>query len=234
MQEVKLAAKNRQATKKALKSLRRQAVVPGVVYGQGDKATSIEAQEADIQTAYNEAGFNRLIELTVDGEKPVNTLLVDTQTHPVSGELLHFDLYKVRMDEKIDTEVPIHFIGTAPATYQQDGVLVKNLDTVEVRALPNKLPENFEIDLEKLVEINDSVHVSDLTVPDGVEILTETEELIVKIDKPRSDEELEELDEAIEEGAEAAVESEHGGEEEAEEGEEGAQPEEAKEESKGE
>lgn len=237
MQEVKLAVNTRQATRKALKSLREQELVPGVVYGQGKDAVSIEATESDLQTAYNEAGFNRLIELKIDDGKPVNTLLVDTQRNPVSGDLLHFDLYKVRMDEKIDTEVPIHFEGTAPATYQKDGVLIKNLDTIEIRALPNKLPESFEINLEKLEEINDAVHVSDLTVPDGVEILTDIEEIIVKIDPPRSEEELDELDEAIDEDAESSVASEHGGEEETEDGEEskeGDKPEEAKEEDKGE
>lgn len=234
MQEVKLTARRRKATRKAVKTLREQYIVPGVVYGQGKDATPIEINASDLSDAYNEAGFNRLIELKIDDDKPVNTLFVDTQKSPLSGDFLHFDLYTVRMDEKIETEVPIHFEGTAPATYQKDGVLVKNLDTIEIRALPNKLPESFTVDLEKLEEINDAVHVSDLAIPEEVEVLTEPEELIVRIEPPRSEEELEELDEAIDEDAESSVAAEHGAEE-AEEGEEGeAAAEDSGEEDKGE
>lgn len=220
MQEVVLEAKSREVTGKAVSSLRSEGSVPGVVYGQGSEAKVIAVDIAELEKVYAEAGGNRLIQLKLDdNKKALNTLFVDVQRDPVSGSPLHFDLYTVKMDEEIETEIPIHYEGTAPATYNHDGVLVKSLDTIEVRALPNKLPENFVVDLEQLGEINDALHVSDLTVPEGVEILTETEDLMVKIDPPRSEEELEELEEEIAEDAEDQVASDHGSDEEEAEGE---------------
>lgn len=224
MQDISLQAKSRDTGKKTNKELRENGLVPGVVYGQGKEAMPVAVPVKELEGAYMTAGSNRLVGLEVDDGKPVNTLFVDTQQDPVTGSFLHFDLYKVRMDEKIEAEIPIHFENDAPATYNLDGVLVKNLETIEVSALPDKLPESFTVDLVNLEEINAAVHVSDLDIPEGVELITDEEELVVKIDPPRSEEELEELDEAIDEDAESAVESEHGAEEEGdEEDEEGAE-----------
>lgn len=218
--EETLQAQTRQEKKKALKTLRDQGLVPGIVYGQGEEAHMVSVPARDLERVYMSAGSNRLVEVKIDDAQAVNTLFVEVQTDPLTGDMQHFDLYKVKMDEEIETEIPIQLDGEAPATYNLDGVLVQNLETIEVSALPNKLPESFHVDLESLEEINAAVHVSDLDIPEGVEVLTEEEELIVKIDPPRSEEELEELDEDIDEDAESAVASEHG-EEEEEEGEEG-------------
>ena len=220
MQEVVLEAKLREVTGKAVSSLRNKGSVPGVVYGQGSEAKIIAVDVAELEKVYAEAGGNRLIQLKIDeSKKALNTLFIDVQRDPVSGTPLHFDLYTVKMDEEIETEIPIHYEGTAPATYNHDGVLVKSLDTIEVRALPNKLPESFVVDLEQLEEINDALHVSDLSTPEDVEILTELDDLMVKIDPPRSEEELEELEEEIDEDAEGQVASDHGSDEEEGEGE---------------
>ncbi len=218
-QKILLNVKPREDTGKAVADIRNQGLVPGVIYGQGKDAKVVAADASELNDTFMQAGTNRLIEVSLDGsKKPLNTLFVDIQHHPVSGDILHFDLYTVKMDEAIETEVPIHFEGTSPATYNLGGILVTNMEEIEVKALPDKLPKSFEIDLEGLEDINDAIHVSDLEVPEGVEILDDPEELIVKIDPPRSEEELEELDEAIDEDAEKAVASEHGAEEEGEEG----------------
>lgn len=213
MQDVTLQAQTRTAGKKAAASVRESGMTPGVVYGQGDESQPIAIPAKDLEEAFMTAGANRLVSLTIDEGKTVNTLFVDVQHEPLSGELRHFDLYKVKMDEEIDAEIPIHFENDSPAEYNLGGILVKNMETVEVRSLPGNLPENFTVDLDTLQEINDAIHVSDLDIPNGVTLITEEEELVVKIDPPRSEEELEELDEAIEEDAEEQVAAEHGEEE---------------------
>lgn len=225
MQDVTLQAKTREPGKKSAALLRADGMTPGVMYGQGEDAQSIAIPAKKVEEAFMTAGANRLISLTIDDATAVNTLFVDVQHDPLSGDVQHFDLYKVKMDEEIDAEIPIHLENDAPATYEQDGILVQNLETVEVRSLPDKLPENFTVDLEGLTEINDALHISDLNVPDGVTILAEEDELVVKIDPPRSDEELEELEEEIEADAEEQVASEHGteGDEETEEATEGSE-----------
>jgi large subunit ribosomal protein L25 len=213
VQDVTLQAKTRQPGKKSAASVRREGMVPGVMYGQGEEARPIAIEAKEVEEAFMTAGANRLISLTIDQDKAVNTLFVDVQHEPLSGSLQHFDLYTVKMDEEIEAEIPIHLENDAPATYEQDGILVQNLETVEVRSLPDKLPENFTVDLSGMAEINDAIHISDLNVPTGVTILAEEDELVVKIDPPRSDEELEELEEEIETDAEGQVTSEHGTEE---------------------
>ncbi|MEX0668634.1 MAG: 50S ribosomal protein L25 [Candidatus Saccharimonadales bacterium] len=216
MQEkISLSVKPREDVGKAVADLRNQGMIPGVIYGQGKDAKPVLADESYLRDVYMQAGTNRLIEVNLEGVKtPLSTLFVDIQHNPVTGDIIHFDLYTVKMDEAIETEVPIHFEGTAPATYNLGGILVTNIEAIEVKALPDKLPKNFEINLDELEEIGDSIHVSDLKVPEGVELLDELEELIVKIDPPRSEEELEELDEEIDEDAEKDVASEHGADEE--------------------
>lgn len=221
MQTITLHSKERRLRGKKLRLGRAQGVVPGVVYGQGKTTAVIEVDAKELDKIYHEAGTSRLIELKVDDKAPVNVLFHDVQVSPLSQKINHFDLYTVKMDEKIKTEVPIHFTGEAPAVHSLNAILVKNLEEIEIETLPGNLPEKFEVDLGSLEEIGQSISVSDLQMPEGVTLLTDTDEMIVKTDPPRSEEELEELDEAVEEGAEAEVASEHGGDE-SEEGAEGA------------
>lgn len=213
MQNITLHSAERTTKGKKLVGTRENGLVPGIVYGQGKTTATIEVDAKELDKIYHEAGTSKLIELKVGDKPPVNVLFHDVQVNPLSQRIQHFDLYTVKMDEKIKTEIPIHFIGEAPAVHALNAILVKNLEEVEIETLPGNLPEKFEVDLSPLEEIGQSIAVSDLQVPEGVTLLTDLEEMIVKTDPPRSEEELEELDEAVEEGAEAEVASEHGGDE---------------------
>lgn len=222
MQSVTLNAQERKLRGKKLSSLRTSGNIPGVVYGQGKTTAVIEVNGKELEKIYHEAGTSRLIELKIDSNTPVNVLFHDVQVSPLSQQIIHFDLYTVKMDEKIKTEVPLSFTGEAPAVHSLNAILVKNLEEIEIETLPGNLPEKIEVNLDELEEIGQSIAVGDLKMPEGVTLITDTEEMIVKTDPPRSEEELEELDEAVEEGAEAEVASEHGGEEgDTEEGTEG-------------
>jgi large subunit ribosomal protein L25 len=101
--------------------------------------------------------------------------------------------------------VPLHFIGESPAVFQQEGSLFKNIEEVEVETLPANLPPHIEIDISILDDFSKSIHISDIKAPEGVEILEDAEQLICKVDPPRSEEEMaaldEEIGEAIPEGA---------------------------------
>lgn len=222
MPDLELQAATRQEIGKAVKTLRSEGKIPGVVYGHGTEPATIAVDTKELERLYGEAGGSKLITLKIDGKDTKNALFHEIQQDPLTGQLTHFDLYEVRMDEEIETEIPIHYTGESPAVFNEGGILLKSMDTVEVQALPGDLPESFEIDIGTLKEINDTIHVSDLKVSDKVTILNDPEEVVAKIDPPRSEEELEALEEEVPaEGEEAEmVESEHGGEE-AEEGEEG-------------
>lgn len=229
MQDIKLKVIKREISGKAVKSLRQNGTVPGVVYGQGKDATAIQLDDRTLEKAYHEAGTSRLIELEIEGEKePRNVLFHEVQHDPVSHKILHFDLYSVRMDEKIRTEVPLYFEGEAPAVHTYGALLLKTLENVEIEALPKDLPEHIVVDLSGLAELDQSIHVKDLPVPSGVEILADAEEMVAKIEAAREEEEEEELPP---EGAEAElVESEHGGKDETEDAEAEGEKAESKEE----
>ncbi len=210
MQSITLKSKERKVRGKKNSALRAQGSVPGVVYGQGKTTAIIDVDNKELDKIYHEAGTSRLIELVVDDKPPVNVLFHDVQVNPLSQQITHFDLYTVKMDEKIKTEVPLQFTGEAPAVHSLNAILVKNLEEIEIETLPGNLPEKIEVNLDSLVEIGQSIAVGDLKMPEGVSLVTDAEEMIVKTDPPRTEEELEQLDEVVEEGAEAEVESEHG------------------------
>jgi large subunit ribosomal protein L25 len=176
--------------------LRAEGRIPAVVYGHGDDAQAVSADAKVLERAYASAGGNKIIGLKIDDARQKNALIHEVQTD-FRGNLLHADFYLVRMDEKIKTEIPLHFTGESTAVYQDEGTLVRNLETVEVEALPGDLPESFEVDISVLDDFEKTLKVSDLQVPAGVEIVTEPEALIAKVDPPISAEALAELEEPV-------------------------------------
>lgn len=208
MEKILLKANKREASGKANRQLRQQGIVPAVIYGHGLKsATSIQIDGKQLESIYQKAGGNKIIGIKIDDATVKNGLFQDVQRDPISGALTHADLYLVSMDEKIETEVPLHFIGESVAVYQQEGTLVKALETVEVEALPADLPESFEVDISVLDDFEKEIRVSDLKIPEGVTLLTDVEELVAKVEPPRSDEEMAELDaEVVEELPEGVAE----------------------------
>ncbi|HSH31417.1 MAG TPA: 50S ribosomal protein L25 [Candidatus Saccharimonadales bacterium] len=196
MEKIVLAAESRSQVGKKNRQLRDSGFVPAVMYGRAKPASSLRLVSKELEKVYASAGGNKIIGLKIDGGRSTNVLFQDVQHDSRTGAIIHADLYAVKMDEKIKTEVPLHFVGESTAVYQQEGTLLKNLEAVEVEALPGDLPESFEVDIAVLDDFDKVIHVSDLKIPEGVTLLTDPEELITKVEAPRSEEELAELEEA--------------------------------------
>ncbi len=192
MEKILLAVSARAETGKRVRALRRAGDVPAVAYGHGTEPLKIKTTGRELERAYQQAGTSRILSLQIDGEPAKNVLFQEVQFHPLTGKLVHADFYLVRMDEKIKTEIPLHFVGESVAVYQEGGTLLKNLEALEIEALPGDLPENFEVDIAVLDDFEKVIHVSDLVIPSGVEVLTPSEELIAKVEPPKTDEQLEE------------------------------------------
>lgn len=218
MDKLTLAASSREQRGKQVKKLRLAGQLPAVVYGRGVEPEAVSLDAHQTEKIYQRAGGNKIIELKIGDKAAKNVLIHDVQTDSRTGELTHADFYVVKMDEAIQTEVPLHFVGESTAVYQDEGTLLKNLETILVEALPAKLPESIEVDISILDDFEKTIHVSDLTIPADVEVLTDAEELVAKVDPPRSEEELAQLEEAPEEVLPEGVEEE-GAEGEAAEGE---------------
>lgn len=203
MASISLSAKTRTHTGHKNRTLRASGRIPVVTYGHGLKSQSLEVGQKAFDKVLSKAGTSTIVELDLDGKK-TNVVIHDVQRHPVTGEVIHVDLYQVRMDEKIKAKVPLKFIGTSRAVKDFGGILVKATDELEIEALPADLPHEIQVDLSKLAELNATIKLTDLAIPKGVEVLVADKEFsIATVTPPRSEEELKALDEAVTEDVEA-------------------------------
>src|SRR3989338_328691 len=172
-----LSVKPREVGKK-LGNLRAAGDIPAVVYGRGLETKPITLPKKEFFKVLKEAGESTLIELLGNkGDKKQTVLIREVQTHPATDEILHVDLYAVRMDEKIRVTVPLEYENEAPAVERGEGVLVKNIHEVEIEALPASLPHNLIIDLSILEAVNDAIRIKNIPLPAGVKILEDLEEI---------------------------------------------------------
>jgi large subunit ribosomal protein L25 len=203
MEKIELAAVKRTVLGKRNRKLRAEGKVPAVVYGHGVRNEPLELDAKVMERVYGRAGGNKIISLKVGEGRAKNVLIHDVQREASRGELVHVDFYVVRMDEEIRTSVPLHYVGESTAVYQQEGTLVKNLDAVEVEALPGELPESIEVDIAGLDDFEKSITLADLTIPAGVKLVEEDlGTLVAKVEPPRTQEEMEELEEPVDEAEE--------------------------------
>ena len=231
MEVLAISAQTRKLTGRKTNELRKESCIPGVVYGPKSKNVPIKINEKDFKNVFSKAGESTLIDLKIDDKEIGKVIINDYQVDPVSDDIIHFDLYQVRMDKKIITRASIKFIGESMAVKNENGILVKNRDILEIKCLPKDLIHDIEIDLSVLEHIDDNIRIKDLKISDDIEIIADSEETIVNIAPPRTEKEMEELDEKVEasvEGVESAKEKK--GEDESSE--EGEEKEEAKEEDK--
>ncbi len=185
MDKVALSASAR-STDTSVKNLRKQGQIPGVVYGNNVENTQIQCNEVALMKAFVKAGESTLVDLDIGGKTmPVLFHMVDFD--PVSDRMNHVDFYAVDMKKEVEAEVPVHFEGESPAV-KEGAVLVKALDAISVRCLPANLPHNIPVELSKLVEMGSSLTVRDIKIPEGVEILTDMDAVIVVAQEPRVEE----------------------------------------------
>lgn len=184
----KINAQVRTVLGRKVKHLRKEGLLPSTIYGKGFEPISIQLTCKDLEKVYEEVGESGLVNLIVDKDSyPV--LFRNAQYHPVSGDLCHVDCYKVNLKEKITTFVPIELIGESP-TVKLGNILVPVTEEIEVEALPTDLPENITVDISVLDNLDSVITVADLDVDRSkVEILTDAEQVIVKVEEPREEEE---------------------------------------------
>jgi large subunit ribosomal protein L25 len=193
--------------------LRKSGRVPGVVYGGGDgECINFSADARELRRVL--VGAGALIDLKVGGDtKPV--IVKDTQLHPVRGDLVHIDFLQVRLDEKIQTTVPLHAEGGEEAPgVKEGGVLELPTHELNIEALPTAIPDSITVDVSGL-GMQETMHLSALSAPEGVTFLDDPEETIIATivipaeepEEPEVEEEVEGVGEG-EEGAEAAAEGE--------------------------
>lgn len=191
-----LSAEKRERSE-GVRRLRREGRIPAVLYGRSIESMPLSLSILEFSRVYRNAGENTLVSLETPDNAPVNVLIHEVQFEPVSGAFLHADFYQVRMDEKVETSVPLTFVGESPAVRELGGVLVKSMDEIEVSCLPANIPHAIEVPLSTLATFDDQIRVSDVAVPAGVEVLSELDTVIALVDRPRTEEEIASLNEKV-------------------------------------
>jgi len=193
-----LNAKKREEVGSKVSKLRAIGLLPAVMYGHKIASQNLTLNYIEFQKVFQKAGENTVIELAIDGGAKVNVLVHEVQNDAMTGNVSHVDLFQVRMDEKLETKIPLEFVGESAAVKALGGVLVKNMDEVEVSCLPADLPSTIQVDLSLIETFDVHIKVKDLKVSSKVEIMTDMETVIALVERPRTEEELASLNEKVE------------------------------------
>jgi len=186
--------------KGASRRLRRDGVVPAIVYGAGKEPVSLSLSQNEVlKHLEQEAFYSHILTVNIDGNSE-KVILKDVQRHPYRHLILHMDLQRVSETEKLTMRVPLHFINAEECVgvKQGGGVISHQMSEVEISCLPKDLPEFLEVDLEN-IKLHETLHISDLVSPEGVEVRGDGEQAVVSVHLARGDKEEEEEKEKVEE-----------------------------------
>ncbi len=184
---INLQVQSRTVTGKAVKHLRREGTVPAVIHDHGKDSVNVQGVYLDMVKTLQKAGKHHPIELAADGHK--YTVLIKNATfEPKKNRLSHVVFNAVNKNQKVEAEVPVQprfDEGNEVSPAERNSLIVlQHLETVEVKAVPSKIPDVLEYDGEKLVEVGDQATVADLKIPADVELLTDVEQTIATVFEP--------------------------------------------------
>ena len=185
--DLELTLDAREAQGKANKRLRRDGIVPGVVYGKGEGSTNVQVDAKTFETLYRAAGRTSVVKFRLPGaSRATSGFIKSVQRHPLTRQALHVDYYLVNLNVEMEVEVPLVFTGEAPAVEETGGTLLHNLSSVRVKALPNDIPHEITVDVSTLTSLDVAIHVADLNLNrDLVHVQTDGETLVATVVPPR-------------------------------------------------
>ncbi len=213
MAEVVLKAEKRKIIGRKVKKLRKEKILPANLFGKKIKSVPLQVNLDDFIKVFNKVGETGLVELCFNG-KSSPVLIHNLQKDPVTDNPIHVDFMQVDLKEKVSAKIPIELVGESPAEKQGLGTVVLYVDEIEVEALPKDLPKRFEINLENLTEVGQSVCVKDINIDTSkVFPLSSSDQILVKVEPPKKEEVVEvkppeEVGEEEKEGAEGLEEKE--------------------------
>jgi large subunit ribosomal protein L25 len=196
MAPLQLEALTRTALGRGAKAVRKQKLLPAVMYGHGVESRPVSVSVSAFKKVYSEVGSSALIDVNVDGAKAVKVIIKDVQVDPITMEPLHADLHQVNMAEEMTAHVPLEFTGESDAVKVLNGTLMKVMDDVEVECLPTDLPPEILVDLSVLKTFDDAITVKDLKLPPNVKVTNDPENTIAFVEAPLTEEELKKREES--------------------------------------
>ncbi|MDD5750746.1 MAG: 50S ribosomal protein L25 [Candidatus Pacebacteria bacterium] len=167
-------------------ALRKQDILPAVLYGEGIESVPISVILKDFQEVFAAAGESSLVSLEV-GDKKYDVLIHQTERDPLSGRFIHIDFYHPSARKKVEAEIPLVFTGESPAVKDFGGVLIKEIQALDVKGLASKLPREIMVDISSLIDFDARVLVGDLTLPEGVEARRAADEIVALAVLPKEE-----------------------------------------------
>ena len=203
MKQLELEVSKREITGKKVRFLRREGTLPVNLYGSGIKSMPLQVDNKSVKQVLSQAGKTDLITLKIAGTKtPRKVLIREVQINRLTDELLHIDFYQVKMTEKIKTDVPLVFTGEAPVLKSnKNSSLLRLISALTIEALPDALPHSFEVDVSNIEDINQAIHVKDINLGEGVTLVGDPEQMIIKVTETRREAETEEGEVEVKEEA---------------------------------
>ena len=188
-----LSANTRNILGKKVRFLRQQGLTPVYLFGRNIEPLPLQCDTTELKNILAQAGMTQIVSLKIDKKRtPTNVMVREVQVEPRTDELLHVDFYQIRMEEKIRVEVPIVTVGEAPALRFKENFLAHELNNLTIECLPDEIPSRVEVDLSDLTESEQAIHVSDISLGDGITVLDNPEQLVVKISAGFVEKEVEE------------------------------------------
>ncbi len=182
-----LTAKGRQGQGKGdNRKLRQTGYIPAVIYGHGEQTRSVAVNAHELELLFARVHVeNTVIDLNVEGEKkPIRALVREVQTHPARGSIVHVDFYQVHAGETVHIQIPLNFMGT-PVGVRNGGILQHTMDELDVEVSADNIPSSIDVDVSEL-DIGDSVHVSDLKIPEGIKVLDTDDRSVCSVSPPQA------------------------------------------------
>jgi large subunit ribosomal protein L25 len=185
--DLELTLDAREAHGKANKRLRRDGIVPGVVYGKGHESVPVQVDAKTFETLYRAAGRTSVVKFRLPGaSRATSGLIKSVQRNPLTGRPIHVDYFLVNLKQEMEVEVPLVFTGEAPAVAETGGTLLHNLSNVRVRALPTDIPHEITVDVSVLKSLDVAIHVRELNLNrDLVHVVTDGDTLVATVVPPR-------------------------------------------------
>lgn len=201
-----VSAEPREVVGKKVSSLRREGILPAVVYGGSRASENIQLDAREFGLLMRHASRNTLVDLKVGSSRATPVLLQHIHEHPVRRVPMHVDFLVVSMTEAITVDVPVNYSGDSTAADKLGGTLLHLRESVSISALAAALPQAIDLDITPLDSFDAVLHVRDLVVPEGVTILTDPDEPLARVQPPRVEEPVAPAEgEAVEEAPEAAA-----------------------------
>ena len=203
---ISLNAKIRNEVGKKTEALKKSGRIPAVVYGPGVKNVLIDIDYREFQKVFKETGESSLVDLRIEGGRPGGypekrpVLIHEIQKDPVTDKFIHIDFFQASSKKEVQVKVPLVFEGVSLAVKDLGGTLVKNISELEIKALPQNLPHEIKVSVDKLNTFEDHILVKDLALPKEAKVLIRADEIVVSVAPPAKVEE--ELAKPVEEKVE--------------------------------